>query len=108
MLSLALKVRRVGGDNTCGEGECRQAIEDQLVALGLQERVIINDFSKDIHAIFSSLWEGMPNVLVESAVIGLLVIVSNILAFKSFDRSSALYVEPESIESLLQAFQVFL
>ena len=49
----------------------------------------------------------MPNVLVESAVIGLLVIVSNILAFKSFDRSSALYVEPESIESLLQVFQVF-
>jgi len=94
VLSLALKVRRAGGDNTCGEGECRQAIEDQLAALDLQGRVIIHDCSKDIHAIifdgdfliFASLWEGMPNVLVESAVIGLAVIVSNILANKSVLR----------------------
>ncbi|MFT5548675.1 MAG: glycosyltransferase involved in cell wall biosynthesis [Candidatus Azotimanducaceae bacterium] len=71
-----------------GKGEDKGALLQQLTTLGLSDRVAIHDYSKQIHSIivnsdcllFPSLWEGMPNVLIEAAALGLPAIVSNVPA----------------------------
>ena len=73
-----------------GAGEDRVLLDKLIKRFSLDQRVVIYDFTEDIHEImqsadcliFSSNWEGMPNVLVEAAALGMPAIVSNILANK--------------------------
>ena len=71
-----------------GAGEDRALLDGLIQRLSLDQRVVIYDFTEDIHEImqsadcliFPSQWEGMPNVLVEAVALGMPAIVSNIPA----------------------------
>ena len=57
-----------------GEGELRNQIEKLIFTLGLEKNVVLTGYVKDIYKIFSildvfvntSLWEGLPYVLLEA------------------------------------------
>lgn len=62
-----------------GEGELRKKLQEQIDALGLQNRVFLKGAFKDVHKrivgaslfVLSSDYEGMPNALLEAMVLGL-------------------------------------
>ena len=73
-----------------GAGEDRVLLDRLIQRFSLDKRVVIYDFTDDIHKImqsadcliFPSKWEGMPNVLVEAVALGMPAIVSDIPANK--------------------------
>jgi glycosyltransferase involved in cell wall biosynthesis len=79
-------------DNWCldifGDGELRSEVEHLVQDLGLAERIKIKGFTSSpaeemVNAdllLFPSLYEGMPNVLVEAFSVGIPVIASDISA----------------------------
>ena len=68
-----------------GEGPERSALETQIKQCGLEGKVLlpgknpkaINDMASSDIFVFSSLYEGMPNALMEAMAIGMPVISSN-------------------------------
>lgn len=68
-----------------GEGECRNEIEDCIKKLHLSEHVKLMGNCKDLHEkirgaqlfVMSSLYEGMPNALMEAMAMGFPVIASD-------------------------------
>lgn len=64
--------------NVVGDGPLRSELESLVLTLGLEKKVIFRGFTKDIVSCYSkasvvvltSLYEGFPNVLVESISVG--------------------------------------
>ncbi|MEW5803019.1 MAG: glycosyltransferase [bacterium] len=74
----AVKILERKADNTCfifcGEGACRESLENQAKRLGIEEKCRFVGFRRDLDEIFSvmdfmvlpSLTEGLPNVILEA------------------------------------------
>lgn len=68
-----------------GEGELEKSIKDEVELMGLVDRVHFMGIRKNINAIlsamdifvFPSLWEGMPNVVIEAQANGLPCVISD-------------------------------
>ena len=91
-----------------GEGELRAALEKQANLLGITDRVILTGIRNDInHCLsaldvfaFPSLYEGLPNAVVEAEASGLPCILSNTITeeVKLTDNVSFLPIDKESRE----------
>jgi glycosyltransferase involved in cell wall biosynthesis len=68
-----------------GEGDQRQSLEAEVAKLGLQERVALPGFSSNPYAwmarcdvfAMSSLWEGLPTVLIEALSLGANIVATD-------------------------------
>lgn len=73
-----------------GDGECRAALEDEARRLGITESVRFAGTRRDVRDILDavdlfalpSLWEGMPNALMEAMAAGRPVVASDIDAIR--------------------------
>lgn len=99
-----------------GEGSLRASLEAQVVALGLQSRVLLPGFEANPHRItaraqafvLSSRYEGFPNAVLEALAIGVPV-----AAFRCPGGAAEILEEgvtgcladPESVGSLVQAVE---
>ncbi len=69
-----------------GEGPQRSELVQKIEFLGLEKRVHLTGFRRDVHAIMrradlfvlSSHWEGLPNVLLEAMVLGIPVVATDV------------------------------
>ena len=69
-----------------GEGELRGELESQASALGLSETMVFAGARTDVPAIMAaldvlvlpSLWEGLPNIVLEAMAAGLPVVATNV------------------------------
>lgn len=68
-----------------GEGEDRRVLQDLIVSLGLQDWVALPGFVPNPYAymrhsslfVLSSLWEGLPTVLIEAMAVGVPVVATD-------------------------------
>jgi glycosyltransferase involved in cell wall biosynthesis len=80
----------------CGEGEDRQRIEVSARRLGIESETTLTGYCHEVYRVMCqhdvlvlpSLWEGMPNVLLEALALGLPSIVSDIPAHRSIVGTS--------------------
>lgn len=94
----------------CGDGEDRQALEEEILNLGIKDHVELKGFCDNIYQEISdsdflllpSWYEGMPNVVLEAMALGVPCGVSLIPAHESlFDRSIVEFFDPNSVDQLL-------
>lgn len=114
----ALKQRSDWQLDIYGDGEDKEIITRLISDLGLADRISIKGFSHNIYEemanadalIFPSLYEGMPNVLVEALQIGLPVIASDIAANRAVigDAPAAIWCNPQDEHSITQAINKLL
>ncbi len=87
--NLVSALRNLRSNSTCliaGDGPLRQSIEKAAHSFGLAERIRFLGVRKDVEAlmaacdayVMSSAWEGMPNVLLEAASSGLLIVATHV------------------------------
>ena len=68
-----------------GKGELENDIREQILLLGISDKVIFTGVRKDVPAllmsmdvmVFPSLFEGMPNVIIEAQATGLMCVLSD-------------------------------
>lgn len=87
-----------------GEGELREALEAAIAARGLADRVMLHGYCPNVYErmveadliVMPSLWEGMPNVALESLALGVPLIVSDIPAHRGLlpDDGTVCWVHP--------------
>ena len=98
-----------------GEGDLRQALENQTANLGLEQNVIFTGARTDIQNILisldifilPSLWEGLPLALLEAMSTGLPAIASNVGGTPEalIDGETGLLVPPGDEQALYQAIK---
>jgi glycosyltransferase involved in cell wall biosynthesis len=96
-----------------GDGPQRAALEAEARTLGLGDRVAFLGFRRDVPTVlaaldlflFPSLWEGLPQALLEAMASGLPVVAARTLGIDEIVRDGAngLLVEPRDPEGLAQA-----
>jgi len=100
-----------------GDGEDREKIEHEIVALGLSHRVTLlgdvkSDLLCDIYGladafVFPSIWESFGIAVIEAASSGLPLAISDIPAFVETtggrDAGNALYFDPSSTDEIVTA-----
>jgi glycosyltransferase involved in cell wall biosynthesis len=96
-----------------GEGGLRGRLENEVIELGLEDKVIFSGFRKDIKEILSafdifvlpSLKEGQPIVLLEAMAIGLPIVATNIDGVKEMlvDGETGMLVKPRDYVALAKA-----
>lgn len=87
-----------------GEGEERPAIEKQVAQLGLQNKVLFLGNQSDVQnwlqaldiMVFPSLFEGMPNVVLEWQIAGLPAIISDTITRECSVTGSVKYLSLEA------------
>lgn len=95
-----------------GEGPLRASMADWITHRSLEQSIRIAGFRSDIPEILKaadvlvlpSLWEGMPNIVLESMAAGLPVVVSRVEGTEELIRSgeTGLLTTPGSVEELEQ------
>ncbi|WP_010662162.1 glycosyltransferase [Marinilabilia salmonicolor] len=93
-----------------GRGKLEDKLKTQVEKLGIEKNFIFLGFVEDIHPllkaadvfVFPSLYEGMPNSLLEAMAHGLLVISSNVNGVQELieDGVNGYTVEPGNVDSL--------
>lgn len=93
-----------------GDGPLRSSINDWIVAHGLTSSIFMAGWRPDVPSILRSadllalpsLWEGMPNIVLESMAAGLPVVVSRVEGTDELirDGESGLLVMPGSVTEL--------
>lgn len=96
-----------------GEGELRQDLVNQVTQLGLEKTVHFLGMRQDIPELLAlsdvfvlpSLWEGLPNSVLEAMAMGTPVIATNVDGCPEVIRNgeTGLLVPPEDPEALAQA-----
>jgi glycosyltransferase involved in cell wall biosynthesis len=96
-----------------GEGPEEPKFRRMIANYGLEQRIAIHPFTKQIQPyyhqaqvyVLSSRWEGMPLVLIEAMSHGLPVISSDLPVCKEVMGASAFYFEKGNVEQLAQRMQ---
>lgn len=98
-----------------GEGEEKEKMMNLINTYGLQERIVIKNFTDNIKRYFlessalvlSSRWEGMPMIVLESLEMGVPVIAYNITAIEPLvdNNKEGLVVEKYDIEEYSNAMK---
>lgn len=92
-----------------GQGEDEQFLRALVIELGLQGKVVFNGFSSEVYSeivkadflVLPSLYEGMPNVVVEALALGVPALVSNIPAHSMlFKNQEVVFFESGNVKSL--------
>jgi glycosyltransferase involved in cell wall biosynthesis len=101
-----------------GDGACRQELEAQALALGIQQSVEFLGTRHDIPALMQqawgfvlpSRWEGMPNALLEAMACGLPTIATRVSGSEDVIEQgiNGLLVEPEQPELLAYALRLLI
>lgn len=96
-----------------GEGELRDALVATIAARQLQDRVTLHGFTPDVYEkmvaadllLMPSLWEGMPNVALESLAIGLPLVISDIPPHRELlpDDGTVAWVDPARPQDIARA-----
>jgi sugar transferase (PEP-CTERM/EpsH1 system associated) len=96
-----------------GEGELRDDLETRARSLGISRIVTFAGFRSDVAEILAacdvfvlpSLWEGMPNVVLEAMAVGLPVVATQVGGVPEIvlDGKTGLLVPPGDSETLAQA-----
>lgn len=84
-----------------GEGHLKHYLESEIKREGLENNIILTGYRSDIHQvmgvfdlkIFTSLWEGLPQVLVQAAAVGLPIV--------AFDADGVCEVVKEGINGFI-------
>jgi glycosyltransferase involved in cell wall biosynthesis len=93
----------------CGDGPDREALERQIKALGMTDRIRMLGYRDDVASlmrratalVFVSLVEGQPNSVLEAMATGCPLIVSDIPQHRGFlSDESAMFVDPQSPSSI--------
>lgn len=100
-----------------GIGEQSAEIKSLIQDLNLTERVFMRGYCHNIYSemavsdalVFPSLFEGMPNVLVEALQIGLPVLASDISANRSVigNINAVIWIDPENVEHMSKKIDEF-
>jgi len=98
-----------------GDGKLRNELESYTAALGIEENVLFLGVRKDIPEllsamdvfVFPSLWEGLPNALLEAMAAGKPVIASDIPPIREIIQSKdeGLLVPPQDSTALSEAIR---
>lgn len=101
-----------------GDGELRQALEEQAQALGVAAQITFTGFRTDVPAILAqldlfvlpSLWEGLPLVLLEAMAARLPVVATAVGGTPELvvDGETGILVPPADVEALTTAMQQLL
>lgn len=101
-----------------GDGEEKDALQSLVRELQLDDRVLMTGFRSDVPKlmaeadifVLSSLWEGMPNVVLQAMQAGLPVIATQVEGISELleDRRSGRVVKPGSAKELREAIQEML
>jgi glycosyltransferase involved in cell wall biosynthesis len=96
-----------------GDGPDRAALEAEARALGLEDRVVFLGFRRDASTVlaaldlflFPSLWEGLPQALLEALAAGLPVVAARTVGVVEIlrDGENGLLVEPRDPDGLARA-----
>jgi glycosyltransferase involved in cell wall biosynthesis len=96
-----------------GEGALRSQIEEQIAQAGLNDAVRLIGVRRDVARIYAisdlfvlaSLWEGMPNVVLEAMAAGLPVVATDVDGTREavLDRQTGLLVPPADAAALARA-----
>jgi glycosyltransferase involved in cell wall biosynthesis len=99
----------------CGQGEDGDKVERRIVELALENRVTMAGFNPDLRdemsdydaLVMPSLWEGMPNSVLEAMAAGLPCILSDIPEHRSACGPGlvAVYFDPRSPTALAEAIR---
>ncbi|MFH1519714.1 MAG: glycosyltransferase family 4 protein [Candidatus Omnitrophota bacterium] len=68
-----------------GDGPLREQLKKRIKALGLEQKVILTGWNKDVYPFYhkaslfvlTSLWEGLPVALIEAVISGIPVVITN-------------------------------
>jgi len=99
-----------------GDGEYKERLEQLVIKLNLQNKVYLLGYKQNPHKyiansdlfVLSSLYEGLPNVLIEAIAVGTPSISTNCLSGPSeilLDGKGGDLVEVENIEELAKAIE---
>lgn len=94
----------------CGEGEEAYAIKELARSMGIESQIALLGFRPDVSALMQaadilvlpSLWEGMPNAVMEAMAIGLPCVVSDIVSTRWVDDGQQIFefFDPKSAREL--------
>ncbi len=97
----------------CGRGEHQAQVESRIAELDLQDRVNLVGYQPDLRSamekydslVMPSLWEGMPNVVLEAMAAGLPCILSDIPEHRTVcgSTNAAVFFDLTSTASLVDA-----
>lgn len=98
-----------------GEGPQRKQLQDRIAQLGLAGRVHLSGYRRDVPALMraadvlvvTSLWEGMPNVVLEAMAVGLPVVSSAVEGIEELieHEKQGLVVTSQDAEGFAQAME---
>ncbi|WP_462318771.1 glycosyltransferase [Marinilabilia sp.] len=101
-----------------GQGKLETELRNQIQSLGIEKNFILLGFIEDIHPllktadvfVFPSLYEGMPNSILEAMAHGLPVISTNVNGVKELieEGKTGYTVEPGIPESLSESLEHFI
>lgn len=101
----------------CGHGEELPQLRSLVSAYSLNDKVTIRGFQSNIYPIMNksdllvlpSLYEGMPNVLLEAMALGLPCLISDIKAHRDITQRSnaAVFFDPKRPETLAEKIEQF-
>jgi glycosyltransferase involved in cell wall biosynthesis len=96
-----------------GEGELRESLLAAIAARGLGDRITLHGHSAEVYRrmveadvlLMPSLWEGMPNVALESLALGVPLVISDIPPHRELLRGdgTVAWVRPDSPASIAEA-----
>ncbi len=107
-------VKRIRRDNVCllilGDGELREKVEHeamedkQIIFLGYKRNAVEYAKASDL-LVLPSIYEGLPNVVLEAMAIGTPVVATNIYGIPELiqDNVNGLLVPPKNVEEIAMA-----
>lgn len=95
-----------------GDGPLRPSMESRVVAAGLSERLVVGPYATNVRRwmraaacfVLPSHFEGQPNAVVEAALEGCPLVLSDITTHRElFGEDAAIFVDPMSADNICEA-----